>query len=209
MLMLSLAPRPANRVISPPSYLDREAALDSARGVACLLLVAYHAVGATGALGMRVPSDSPYRFVTDALSYVRMPLFHAAIGHGLCHAPRTGRRRARLSARQSFRLLIPLVCVGFLFVVTQRLVPGSNMRLDWHQMPSILLYPYAHFWFLQALFLVFLMVGGLDLAGLLSSRLRAGIVLGPAALLFHASGLFTDVFAFKRALYLLPFSWQG
>nr|WP_295373393.1 acyltransferase family protein [uncultured Sphingosinicella sp.] len=62
-------------MISPPSYLDREAALDSARGVACLLLVAYHAVGATGALGMRVPSDSPYRFVTDALSYVRMPLF--------------------------------------------------------------------------------------------------------------------------------------
>jgi peptidoglycan/LPS O-acetylase OafA/YrhL len=209
MFMSSFASRPANEVISPPSDLHREPTLDTARGVACLLLVAYHAVGANDALGMRVADDSPYRLITDALAYVRMPLF--TLLSGMVYAIRPVRADEVLDFLRGkiFRLLIPLICVGFLFVVTQRLVPGSNMRLDWHQMPSILLYPYAHFWFLQALFLVFLIVGALELAGLLSDRLRAGIALGVAALLFHASGLFTDVFAFKRALYLLPFFLAG
>src|SRR6185437_1975062 len=45
------------------------------RGLACLLLVAFHAIGSTGASGLHVADDSAYRLFTNLFVHVRMPVF--------------------------------------------------------------------------------------------------------------------------------------
>lgn len=41
------------------------------RGLACILLVAYHVVGVPGA-GMQVADESIYRYATDSFELIRM-----------------------------------------------------------------------------------------------------------------------------------------
>ena len=66
----SSAPGPDARVEAFES-----ARVQTLRGIACLLLVAFHAVGATTASGLHVPDDSPYRVFSNLFAYIRMPLF--------------------------------------------------------------------------------------------------------------------------------------
>jgi uncharacterized membrane protein len=63
-----------------PPLEDRSDSLESARvqtlrGLACLLLVAFHTVGSTAASGLHVPDDSRYREFTNLFVHLRMPLF--------------------------------------------------------------------------------------------------------------------------------------
>jgi len=51
------------------------ARVQASRGIACLLLVAFHTIGASAASGLHVPDDSPWREFTNLVVHVRMPLF--------------------------------------------------------------------------------------------------------------------------------------
>src|SRR5690348_13562586 len=51
------------------------ARVQTLRGVACLLLVAFHAIGSASTSILHVPDDSPYRRFTNLFVHVRMPLF--------------------------------------------------------------------------------------------------------------------------------------
>lgn len=132
--------------------------IETLRGLACVLLVAYHVIGADPQHGLRV-EDGWVRWLNDGLAYVRMPLFTFLSGLVYGLRPFSGNSQAFLSGKAR-RLLVPMLVVGTVFAVLQELVPGTNSSIGaWHLLH---LQPVAHFWFVESLFWVFLAVWALE-----------------------------------------------
>ena len=178
--------------------------IETLRGVACLLLVSYHVIGADPGLGLRV-DDGPLRWLNDGLAYLRMPLFTFLSGLVYGNRPFDGDSRAFLRGKAR-RLLIPMLVVGTLFALLQSLVPGSNGSTGpWYLLH---LHPVAHFWFVESLFWVFLVVWALERWG--------GLQHGPAflGLLGVACALYLGLrgwhwLGIEGAIYLLPYFLTG
>ncbi len=132
--------------------------IETLRGLACLLLVAYHVVGADASLGLQV-TEGPVRLLNDGLAYLRMPLFTFLSGLVYGLRPFAGSSKHFLSGKMR-RLLVPMLVVGTLFAVLQALTPGTNASAGpwylWHVQPV------AHFWFVESLFWVFLLTWALE-----------------------------------------------
>jgi peptidoglycan/LPS O-acetylase OafA/YrhL len=174
-----------------------------------VLLVLYHTVGYDPDMGLRLGYDSGYRKLNEILSYVRMPLFTFLSGVVYAMRPAARGEGYRFATGKLKRLMLPFVFVGFITVIVQKLMPGTNSDLEWHNMPLILIWPFGHLWFIAALLFVFLVVGLLDYWGRLEKPLHL-------ALLFLASCVFyqwhegpVGVLAWNWALYLLPFFVAG
>jgi fucose 4-O-acetylase-like acetyltransferase len=168
--------------------------------------VLYHVVGPDPESGLRI-ADGPLRLLNDGLAYLRMPLFTVLSGvvYGLRPFKPGGDSRAFLLGKAR-RLLLPMLVVGTVFAVAQTAVPGTNRDFtDWHLMH---IYPVAHFWFLEALFLIFLLVWLLDRGGHLE-RPRTYLLAFAAAAVVHLTVPGTRLLGVEGALYLLPYFLGG
>ena len=72
---LSISQGPPRELLDVRPDSLESARVQTLRGIACLLLVAFHTIGSTAASGLQVPDDSPYREFTNLFVHVRMPLF--------------------------------------------------------------------------------------------------------------------------------------
>lgn len=187
----------------------RDNRIDTVRGIACILLVAYHVVGLGPETGMRLPQGHWLLAVNHSLGDIRMPLFTFLSGLVYAAHPVGYRRILTFLKGKVLRLLIPLVVVGFSFAAVQRFTPGANQLLSLEEMPLIPFYPYAHFWFLQALFLIFMLMIPLERGKLLKTLPAALAVQVASMLLFLLRDLLPDFFSVKRAFYLFPFFLAG
>lgn len=192
--------------------MQRNWSIDSLRGLAIILMVAGHVIGTDATSGLRVEDDSVWRFSFLLLDDVRMPLFAALSGFVYAMRPVSDRDDYRMMARGKVRrLIVPLLTVGALFVTFQILVPGTNGEVGWSMIPYTWAFGYVQFWFLQALFLIFLAVGLFDLLGLLESpRKWLAVTVSCAAgfVLIQVPGAI-NVFSLDGALRLLPFFLLG
>jgi surface polysaccharide O-acyltransferase-like enzyme len=178
--------------------------IETLRGLACLLLVLYHVIGADASLGLRV-EDGPVRWLNDGLAYLRMPLFTFLSGLVYGLRPFAGNSRAFLVGKVR-RLLIPMLFVGTLFAVLQALIPGTNSRVG----PWYLLHvnPVAHFWFLESLFWVFLVIWALERWNLIRDVKGYLLALTLAcALYLTVRGWF--MLGIEGAIYLMPYFLFG
>lgn len=177
--------------------------IETLRGGACVLLVVYHVVGSDPTMGLRI-SDGALRTINDMLALIRMPLFAMIAGWVYAFKPiEPGSMRNFLRAKAK-RLLVPMVCVGSIFIVTQSLTPGTNAVYS--GIPFV--QPVAHFWFVEAIFLIFVLVAALDAAGMLDTLRKLAVASAIAsAAYFHGSPL--QIFASGGAIYLLPFFLLG
>jgi surface polysaccharide O-acyltransferase-like enzyme len=178
--------------------------IETLRGLACLLLVLYHVIGADASLGLRV-EDGPVRWLNDGLAYLRMPLFTFLSGLVYGLRPFAGNSRAFLVGKVR-RLLIPMLFVGTLFAVLQALIPGTNSAVG----PWYLLHirPVAHFWFLESLFWVFLVIWLLERWNLIREVKGYLLVLTLAcALYLTVRGWF--MLGIEGAIYLMPYFLFG
>lgn len=178
--------------------------IETLRGLACLLLVAYHVVGADASLGLQV-ADGPVRWLNDGMAYLRMPLFTFLSGLVYGLRPFGGNSRAFLSGKMR-RLLVPMLVVGTVFAVLQAVTPGTNSSAGpwylWHVQPI------AHFWFVESLFWVFVLVWALE------RRLWLQTAQGFAMVFALVCGLYLSVrgwhwFGIEGAIYLLPYFLTG
>lgn len=189
----------AEQLVAEPT---REMTVDTVRGIAIVMLVLFHVVG-YGTTGLRLPDDHPVREFNGMLIYVRMPLFTILSGYVYALRPFAGDVR-RFVGGKARRLLIPLLVVGTLFALMQSFTPGANGGLEGDEWLTIHIEPVAHFWFVEALFWVFLVVMVLERLGWLDT------VRGTAAV-FVAAGLLSAVvqppstLGIEGAFYLLPF----
>jgi len=182
--------------------------IETLRGLACLLLVLYHVIGPLGG-GLKIDLGSPFRVIADSMVYVRMPLFTFISGYIYSLYKIRGNDFHAYFVGKVRRLIVPLFCVGVPFSVLQAIGPGVNKDVGVIDALLSFYIPVNHFWFLQAVFIIFMFVGLLEWRGLLPSVTRLYLLLAFAAGVFLLPPFAVDAFGINGAVYLLPFFVLG
>lgn len=183
---------------------SRNLQIDTLRGIACILLVAYHVIGSSDSVGLKI-SDGLYRELNDILAYLRMPLFTFLSGVVYAYRPFTDSPGKFIKGKVR-RLLMPMLIVGTLFAVMQAWAPGSNNSTqNWSLLHVI---PVGHFWFIEAIFIIFMLIIPLEIIGGISNVRNATIVFC-LSIFLYLSNLDIPYFAISGAIYLLPFFLSG
>lgn len=183
---------------------SRDLKVDTLRGIACIALVFFHAVG-TPTTGFRV-DEGPLKEFNDFLALIRMPLFTFLSGYVFAIRPYvSGQTKAYLKGKAR-RLLLPLLFAGTIFAVLQSLTPGTNSAVDdWYLLHII---PVGHFWYIESLFLIFLFVIPLTILKVLESPIGVLFVIS-SFLLLSLGQPYSSYFGFKGFVYLVPFFFTG
>ncbi|WP_085656920.1 acyltransferase family protein [Pseudomonas sp. B11(2017)] len=182
--------------------------IETLRGLACLLLVLYHVIGPLGG-GLKIDLGSPFRVIADSMVYVRMPLFTFISGYIYSLYKIRGNDFGAFFRGKVRRLIVPLFCVGVPFSVLQAVGPGVNKDVGVIDALLSFYIPVNHFWFLQAVFIIFMFVGLLEWRGLLRTATRLYLLLAFAAAVFLLPTFKVDAFGINGATYLLPFFVAG
>ena len=193
---------PAETTAVGSAALAESRRIQTLRGIACLLLVAFHVIGNHPTSGLHVDDDSFYRFFANLFKYVRMPLFAFLSGFVYACRPVLPHQIREFARRKAFRLVVPLLVVSTLYFLATSVAPqdaNGNVPLD--QWWRIYVFPYVHYWFLQAIILVFAAVALLDAFRLLSTPGRYFAVLLAAMAIYLRVDMDLADFA--------PFSWLG
>ena len=191
------------------AFRSSRRSLDTLRGLACLLLVVYHVIGSDPSNGLRV-TDGTLRVLNDGLAYLRMPLFTFLAGMVYGLRPFAGDSRAFLAGKAR-RLLVPMLFVGTIFALAQSLLPSTNFGAapgagrEWRLLH---VEPVGHFWFVEALFWIFVLVWALERGRALATPGRFALAWLLAALLdltVHGPRWL----ALDGAVFLLPYFLGG
>ncbi|MET0208934.1 MAG: acyltransferase, partial [Burkholderiaceae bacterium] len=169
------------------------------------LLVGYHVIGNDSQTGLRLDAGHVASQTSDFLSLVRMPLF--SFLSGLVYALRPAKGPfAPFAIGKTRRLLVPMLIVGTGFALLQSFTSGTNGgEYDWTMLHVI---PVAHYWFLEALFIIFLVTWGLERLGALDTP-RNFLAVGILAALLHLFAPFPVYFGLLGATFLFPFFLLG
>lgn len=173
------------------------------RGLACILLVAYHVVGIPGA-GMQVADGSVYRYATDSFELIRMPLFTFISGLVYALNPARGDRLRTFFVKKLRRLGFPFLVVSTLFYLLQTHAPGANGTSAPDSMWRIYVFSYAHFWYLQALFLIFTVVALLDALHAMDRPGGFALTMAAAAGACLTVHVDSNILSVNEACFLLP-----
>lgn len=173
--------------------------IETLRGFACVLLVSYHVIG-----GFKFDVGI-YRDINEYLSYIRMPLFTFLSGWVYSIRP-FSKGAGPFIISKARRLLLPMVTVGTLFAVLQSFVPGTNSTFQ--HWATIHLIPVAHFWFLEAIFTIFILIVILESLNLLQRTSTFFLTLILASIMFIVD-IEAPYFALGGTFYLFPFFLLG
>lgn len=137
--------------------------INTLRYFATLLLVSYHVIGADEEGGMHVGYPSVLRFFADGLIDLRMPIFAFIAGAVYALRPLTLVEPYGFFIGKFRRIVVPGVAASIIFWVSCNWVLKDGFAYGADPIATILLSE-GHFWFLQAILLIFLVIGGLDVA---------------------------------------------
>src|SRR3569833_839663 len=98
------------------------------RGLACLLLVAFHVIGSHATSGLRVDADSAYRQFANLFMHLRMPLFTFLSGFVYAYRPAALGYAGTFAGKKFRQILLPLLCVSTLYFLLTLVVPGAAGR---------------------------------------------------------------------------------
>ncbi|MEM9499545.1 MAG: acyltransferase [Pseudomonadota bacterium] len=180
---------------------DKNNDIETLRVLATLLLVAYHAIGVPGS-GLQLDYPHPFRLMSDFLSDLRMPLF--AFISGYVYALRPVRRGTyfAFSIGKLRRLYIPGVVAALSYWCVARFVLRDAAGGD-ADLLSVLSLSFLHFWFLQAILIILLVMAAIDVA---SGRwARVIFVLCAIPMFFLESTLGAPYVNLSAVAYLAPF----
>lgn len=136
---------------------NRDVSIETLRGVAVILMVLGHVIYA----GV-TDENSWWRYFYYSLSYFRMPLFTAISGYVYALRPVKNHKTLSFLKGKSRRILIPFITVATLQYIMHSIVPDVNTSVYIKDIWKIFIFSYGQFWFLQALFLVFVTVAILE-----------------------------------------------
>jgi len=183
---------------------NRNLKIDTLRGIACILLVAYHVIGSNPSNGLKI-SEGLYREINDILGYIIMPLFTFLSGVVYAYRPFQGGSVSYIK-KKARRLLIPMLTVGTSFAILQSIIPGSNAAIDnWYLLH---IKPVAHFWFVESLFFLFILIVIFEKAKLFNNVLNFSLVLFAMSLLY-LSPFENEYLSLKGLVYLAPYFLLG
>lgn len=185
----------------------RDSSVDTARGIFCILLVLYHVVVFHVPEGLDIDSASVWRVITEAFIYVRMPLFAFISGYVYGSRPIIG-GEAKFVLGKMRRLLLPMLVANTAFVLI--LAHGVHRQVWSLDDLLVIVSPYWNYWFLEALFVIFLVTLGLERLRLLSNGFGF-VIVGAVAVAVQRWIIVPGVFNFNLngAVYLFPYFLWG
>ncbi|WP_306751793.1 acyltransferase family protein [Paracoccus actinidiae] len=151
------------------------------RGLAVLLLVSFHVIGATSDAGLQLDYPHPLRVFADLLIDLRMPLFAFIAGYVY------GLRPIQLGQYGSFvsgkfkRLAVPGSIAMLIFAFLSTMAGRESFAVGAGDLCRIFVFPYAHYWFLQAILLIFLLHGLIEIG---TGNRGTPLLLGMACAIF-------------------------
>lgn len=176
------------------------------RGLACLMVVAYHVVGNDPLHGLRVAADSSWGTVPRVLDAMQMPLFAFLSGRVFAVATTSGAAFRASWAKKAMRLGLPLLSVTLLLWITFRLTGKGEGK----SLTTALLFPFEHLWFLQASLVLTAIaaIGSWVFRSRLPAFVAAATVVSLAVFLV-VPRFEHNVFAIHQVIYLGPFFFFG
>jgi glucans biosynthesis protein C len=187
----------------------KDLSIETLRGFAIIFMVAGHIIGGDES-GMRLADHSGWRYFYFTFEYLRMPLFTVISGYVYSLWPVGDSKYFDFLKGKARRVLLPYIFVGSLHFVIQALVPGTNTKLPLTFIWNMFIFPYAHFWFLMSIFLIFVLVGILDTFKKMSAFNNWFLIFIIAAVVrFLVPKFEHDVFSINGFFNLLPFFLLG
>ncbi|MCG8527280.1 MAG: acyltransferase [Opitutales bacterium] len=190
-------------------HILRDRPIETLRGLAALLLVAYHSIE----VSPEVPKGSDvYAYFAYTFSMIRMPLFTVISGYVYAMRPLLFQQpncSLRFFTGKARRLLLPLFGATAIYAGL-RWVGGSEPEAsaEWWEWLSFFTHSYHVYWFLQGLLWVFVFTWILEKMKLLS-KLKSFI---PVFIITTVMGSVmpgSDLFSFWALGYLAPFFLLG
>lgn len=184
--------------------------IETLRSLAIIIVVIGHTIGSAPDGGMKIDFPSLWRYVYLWISYIQMPLFVAIAGwvYALNPIQRMG-QIPQFIKKKFQRLLIPMFIAGSLYYLLQNLIPGTNKENSLSDIWKITILPYTYYWYLQALFLLFVIQSVIDAFHLADSLKKWLLWLCFCFVLLIIEEVFlvgrtTNLFCFMGAMYYLP-----
>lgn len=180
--------------------------LETMRAIAVFLLVSYHAIGSGPTSGLELDYPHPFRIFSDFLIDLRMPFFAFIAGYVYGLRPIMEGQYLSFITGKFRRLYIPCAIAASLFALLASLTGNGSARTLW-DFWQIYFFPYAHYWFLQAILLIFVFFGGLDV--LLGKRFTLLMLLMSCLAYLFLPFIPGNFMSVNSAVYLLPFFLLG
>ncbi|MCZ0962098.1 acyltransferase family protein [Paracoccus benzoatiresistens] len=204
-------PQPGSSFVAAPLFKhlfpvrDGVYAIDTIRAAAIVLVVLYHVIGSDPAAGLEIAPPHPLRSLADILNEIHMPVFAAISGLVYAMKPASWSGLLPFLWKKLLRLAVPGMVATITFAVALQFV-ATGFTLPsplWH----LAVYPFVHFWFLQALMVVLTHTAIAD-ALTRGHSAWPTLLLGSAAL---STGFLpgTSLMAFNGAVWLLPYFALG
>ena len=193
---------------------QKDQSVETLRGAAIILVVIGHVIGSGPEGGMRVADDSFMRHFYYTFEYLRMPLFTVISGWVYALHPADFSQLKSFIIKKVCRILLPMIFVGTAYFLLQYFTPGTNMKGKLSEIWQILVFPYSLFWYLPALFIVFIIVALIDALEKLNTFTNWLVIVGITLLLLIFRGSYIPLnapnyFCYQGAIYLLPFFLIG
>lgn len=194
--------------------MKKDQSVETLRGAAIILVVIGHVIGTDSLGGMKVADDSIWRHIYFSFEFIRMPLFTMISGWVYSLRPPQLHILKDFTIKKIRRILLPMAVAGTLYFLLQLITPGTNSTGKIEEIWKIYIFPYTQFWYLPALFLIFLLVSILDSFRFIDKFLYWGIFTIATLLIMiffksYVPDSVPNIFAFKNAIYLLPFFLIG
>jgi glucans biosynthesis protein C len=191
------------------SAVMKEGSIETLRGLAVVLMVMGHVIGDDGTGGLCVADDSVYRHIYESFRLVRMPLFTAISGFVYALRPLGSPAGwPKFLGGKARRLLLPMATVGSVEFLAHAMVPSINRPAELRDIWRIYFFGYDHYWFLQAIFVVIVVVAAGDAFGLLQKRAHWALALLVSCAAWQLLPK-TTFFSLNGALYLAQFFLLG
>lgn len=204
-----VAAHAAPRVTTLPLSKLESDRIQTLRGIACVLLVAYHVIGDNPARGLYVADDSIYKILSNIFIHLRMPLFTFLSGFVYAYRPILPGSSGVFARKKLRRLVVPLIVVSTLYFVVQQAAPGTNTKAPWSSIWQIYVFPYDHFWFLQAIIIIFAVTLIVERLGWLQTFNQYLLVFALTLLIHFSVNIEPNIFSIQKAIYLAPFFLAG
>jgi len=172
--------------------------MESARGLACLLVVYAHVIGFGTDQGLGLADDHPLRISVEIFDFLRMPLFLALSGFvyaAMLPAPGTW---TSFTKRKLIQLGIPLAFATLVFWGMRGVMNGA-----FDDIVRAYVWGYQHLWFLGSLLVI--MIGAAFVDSVLKAPKQAWWAILFATILVAPFAPDIQVLHFENTVALLPY----
>lgn len=181
----------------------RDNSINTLRAFAIFIVVLYHAV--------LVDAEAASRFYFEfeiLIRYIPLEIFTAVSGY--LYAIRPVDRAGIVPSIQvkARRLLLPLVTMTTVLLIMRAVLPGVNKVPNWEDAVRAYTFRFEHLWYLQSLFLIFVVVAVIDGFGLIRSA-RGCVVLIVGWYLVSLPLPLNGFFGYAGLVQLMPYFLTG